>query len=125
MCTLLPLLVPVHGDIPLVAMFKGLIDAPGEAKIIPALELGLLVIAVMSLLAWMPGPATGGAKVFAWLLILWPTLITQVATLVVAGHIGDAVKASPFGATMSWAPAAAYFVLVGYGLATVIGKQLE
>jgi hypothetical protein len=26
---------------------------------------------------------------------------------------------------MEWAPAAAYFVLVGYGLATVFGKQLE
>lgn len=125
LCILVPLLIPAHGDIPLVALFKALIDAPGEAKIVPALELGLLVIAVMSLLAWMPGPATGGAKVFAWLVILWPTLVTQIATLVVAGHIGDAVKANPYAATMEWAPAAAYFVLIGYGLATVIGKQLE
>jgi hypothetical protein len=124
-CTLLPLLIPMHGDIPLVSLFKMLMDAPGKAKIVPGLELGFLVIAVMSLLAWMPGPATGGAKVFAWLLILWPTLITQIATLAVDGHIGDAVKASPFAATMAWAPAAAYFVLIGYGLATVIGKQLE
>jgi hypothetical protein len=124
-CTLIPVLVPEHGDIPLVALFKALIDAPGAAKIAPALELGLIVIAVMSLLAWMPGPATGGAKVFAWLMILWPTLITQIATLVAAGHIGDRVKESPFLATMAWAPAAAYFVLIGYGLATVIGKQLE
>lgn len=124
-CTLLPVIVPVHGEVPLVALFKGLIDAPGEAKIIPALELGLLVIAVMSLLAWMPGPATGGAKVFAWLMILWPTLIAQVAMLAVAGHVGDAIKHSPFEATMAWAPVAAYFVLIGYGLATVIGKQLE
>jgi short subunit fatty acids transporter len=84
-----------------------------------------LVIAVMSLLAWMPGPATGGAKVFAWLLILWPTLITQIAMLAVGGHVADAIKHSPFQATMEWVPVAAYFVLVGYGLATVIGKQLE
>jgi hypothetical protein len=124
-CTLVPVLIPQHGDIPLVALFKALIEAPGEAKIMPALQLGLIVIAVMSLLAWMPGPATGGGKVFAWLLILWPTLIMQIAELAVDGHIGDAVKASPFAATMAWVPVAAYFVLSGYGLATVIGKQLE
>ena len=124
-CLLLPLLLPDHGEVPLVAMFKGLLDAPGKAKIGPALELGLLVIAVMSLLAWMPGPATGGAKVFAWLLILWPTLISQIATLLVQGHLADVLKESPFRATMAWAPAAAYMALVGYGLATVFGKQLE
>jgi hypothetical protein len=124
-CVLLPLVIPEHGEVPLVAMFKALMDAPGKAKIGPALELGLVVIAVMSLLAWMPGPATGGGKAFAWLLILWPTLITQLVMLLVQGHIGDVVKESPFSATMAWAPAAAYFVLVGYGLATVFGKQLE
>jgi len=122
---LLPFLVPDHGGIPLVDMFKALIDAPGEAKLVPALELGLLVIAVMSLLCWMPGPATGGAKVFAWLVILWSTLMFQIGGLLVEGHLGDAIKASPFKATMEWAPHAAYFVLIGYGLATVIGKQLE
>jgi hypothetical protein len=63
--------------------------------------------------------------VFAWLIILWSTLVFRVGDLVVDGHIGDAVKASPFGATMAWVPIAAYFVLIGYGLATVIGKQLE
>lgn len=124
-CVLLPLVLPEHGEVPLVAMFKELMNAPGKAKIAPALELGLVVIAIMSLLAWMPGPATGGAKVFAWLLILWPTLITQLVMLLVQGHIGDVVKDSPFRATMEWAPTAAYFVLVGYGLATVFGKQLE
>jgi hypothetical protein len=122
---LLPYVIPAHGGIPLVDMFKALIDAPGEAKLVPALELGLLVIAVMSLLVWMPGPATGGASVFAWMVILWSTLIFQIGGLLVEGHIGSLIKASPYKATMEWAPHAAYFVLVGYGLATVIGKQLE
>jgi hypothetical protein len=122
---LVPQVIPIGGHIPLVDDFKGLMDAQGIAKLKPALELGLLVIAVISLLVWMPGPATGGAKVFAWLLILWSTLVLQIGGLVIAGAIGDAVKASPFGATMAWAPVAAYFVLIGYGLATVIGKQLE
>ena len=122
---LLPQLIPSAGHIPLVDDFKGLMDAQGIAKLAPALEIGLLVIVVMSLLAWMPGPATGGATVFAWLIILWSTLVFQIGALVVDGHIGDAVKASPFGATMAWVPTAAYCVLIGYGLATVIGKQLE
>jgi hypothetical protein len=122
---LVPQVIPSGGHIPLVDDFKGLLDAQGIAKLGPALELGLLVIAVISLLAWMPGPATGGAKVFAWLVILWLTLVLHVGALVIEGHIGDSVKASPFGATMAWVPTAAYFVLIGYGLATVIGKQLE
>jgi hypothetical protein len=122
---LLPFVIPAHHGIPLVDMFKALIDAPGQAKLAPALELGLLVIAVMSLLCWMPGPATGGAKVFAWLMILWSTLMFQIGGLIVEGHIGEAIKLSPYKATMEWAPQAAYFVLIGYGLATVIGKQLE
>ena len=67
----------------------------------------------------------GGAKVFAWLIILWPTLISQLALLLAQGHLGDVIKESPFRATMEWAPAAAYMALVGYGLATVFGKQLE
>ena len=45
--------------------------------------------------------------------------------LVVQGHLGDVIKDSPFRATMAWAPAAAYIALIGYGLATVFGKQLE
>ncbi len=124
-CVLLPLVIPEHGEVPLVALFKGLINAEGKEKIVPVLQLGFIVIAVMSLLAWMPGPATGGGKAFAWLLILWPTLITQVVMLVIAGHIGDSVKENPYEATMAWAPLAAYIVLVGYGLASVFGKQLE
>jgi hypothetical protein len=122
---LVPQVIPAGGHIPLVDDVKGLMDAQGIAKLAPALELGLLVIAVISLLAWMPGPATGGGKVFAWLIILWLTLVLHVGGLVIEGHIGDAVKASPFAATMEWVPFAAYFVLIGYGLATVIGKQLE
>lgn len=125
-CILLPLLVP-HGDsgVPLVRIFKALIDAPGKHKIEPLLQLGIVVIAVMSLLAWIPGPATGGGKVFAWLAILWVTLGTQLGHLVMAGDIGDAISKTPGPALLEWVELAVYLVLTGYGLATVIGKQLE
>ena len=58
-------------------------------------------------------------------MILWPTLVTQIAMLIVGGHAVEAVKASPYGAAAAWIPEAAYLVLVGYGLATAVGKQLE
>ena len=123
---LLQFLVPAHGGIPLVNTFKQLIDAPGKEKIAPIVEIVFIAIVVMSLLAWMPGPATGGAKVFAWLVILWPTAVVQlVVLLVLQEDIVASIKHSPFGALMTWAPSAAYVVLVGYGAATVIGKQLE
>lgn len=123
-CALVPFLLPAHGQIPLVALFKGLIDAPGKLKVIPLLQLGLIVIVVLSLLAWMPAPATGGAKVFAWLLILYP-VVEHLALLVLGGEIPAHIKATPYEALMSWAPMTTYTVLIGYGLATVFGKQLE
>src|SRR5689334_17447393 len=128
---LLPFLVPQGGAIPLVAVFKGLFDHPGVGKVEPILALGLVIIVVMSLLAWLPAPVTGGAKVWAWFLILW-ALIVHVTMLVVGGSIGDAIKASPNHALLPWitggqafAIGSAYLALVGYGLASVIGKQLE
>jgi hypothetical protein len=122
-CTLVPLLIPANGSIPLVELFKALIDAPGEQKVKPILEIGMIVIVVTSLLVWMPGPATGGAKVFAWLIILYP-VVAHFVNLLVAGHVVDAVKHSP-QVLVGWVDAVTYAVFVGYGVATVVGKQLE
>jgi hypothetical protein len=122
--SLLPLLVPEGGTLPLVAVFKGLIDAPGSMKVIAALNVGEIVIVVACLLAWLPAPASGGAKTFAWLLILWK-LFEAMTALIIGGHIGDVIKDSPNMALLGWAPESAYLVLVGYGLATVFGKKLE
>jgi hypothetical protein len=84
----------------------------------------------MSLLAWLPAPATGAAKVWAWLLILW-ALIVHITALALAGGIGSAVTDAPNATLVSWiagsagALGSAYLAIVGYGLASVIGKQLE
>ena len=125
LCALAPLLIPEHGEIELVGLFKHLIDAPGKGKVEPILRLGLVVIVVTSLLAWIPGPATGGAKVFAWLVIVWPTAIVAFTMLLIGGHLVDHIKHAPFDSLMAWAPPAAYAVFTGYGVATVLGKQLE
>jgi hypothetical protein len=132
---LLPNLLPQHGVIPLVNVFKTLIDVPGAAKVGPALVLGLITVVVMSLLAWLPAPVTGGAKVWAWLLILWVLITqgTQLALLLSRGTsaLADAITGTPNEAIASWifggalGIGSAYLVLVGYGLASVLGKQLE
>lgn len=141
--TLLPLLLPVNGSLPLVDLFKMAIDAPGSAKLLVILILAQIALVVLSLLAWMPSPASGGAKLFAWMLILSPVAIF-VAFLIVTGFI-SMIPDAP-GAALAWIYGsagglaagktemaiplgfgfgAAYAVLIGYGLATVIGKKLE
>jgi hypothetical protein len=127
---LLPFLVPQHDAIPLVSVFKRLIDLPGSQKIEPALDLCLITVVVMSLLAWLPAPVTGGAKVWAWLLILW-ALFVHVIHVVLAGHLGAAISGAPNQTILAWVAGgavgigSAYLVIIGYGMASVIGKQLE
>jgi hypothetical protein len=128
LATLAPLLVPVGGALPLVKIFQGVINAAGTAKIPIGLQLGALVIVVLTLLAWLPSPSGGGAKVFAWLLLGWAA-ITHIVDLVVKAIDGaplvDMIKATPNETLVAWVPAMAYAVLIGYGLASVLGKQLE
>jgi hypothetical protein len=135
---LLPYLLPQDGAIPLVSVLMTLIDTPGSGKVVPALTLGLITIAVMSLLAWLPAPVTGAAAIWAWLLILWP-LIVHVAQLLLGGNVVGVISSTPNAVIMPWiagggtggematsiALGSAYLVLVGYGLASVLGKQLE
>jgi hypothetical protein len=123
LAVLLPWLLPEGGRLPLVELFKQAIDLPGKGKVLPLLQIAYIVIVVLTLLAWLPAPASGGAKVFAWLLLLWPAVQT-LTTLVVTDAIGDAATKTP-AALVLWAAGTAYAVLVGYGLATVVGKKLE
>jgi hypothetical protein len=111
-------------------------------KVIGVLQLGAITLAVLSLLVWLPSPSSGGAKVFAWLLILWPA-ITVLVSLLVSGAISDVVTKTPYAA-VSWVSGnagagpgtadasplrltigVAYLALMGYGLASVLGKKLE
>ncbi len=128
---LLPFGMPQNGAIPLVSVFKQLIDLPGTQKVGPALDLCLITIVVMSLLAWLPAPVTGGAKVWAWLLILW-ALFVHAIHVALAGDIGAAVTGAPNQTILAWVAGgsghvvgSAYLVIIGYGLASAIGKQLE
>jgi hypothetical protein len=130
---LLLFLLPDHGTIPLVGLFKLAVDLPGARKLGPALVIAEVLVILLSLLAWLPSPTTGGAKLWAWLLILW-SLIAHAAQLIVGGGVIDKIKGTPNDALVAWiagggaggvALGAAYLVLFGYGLASVLGKQLE
>ncbi len=120
---LVPYLIPANGQIPLVGIFKGLIEAPGELKIAFIVDIVKIVVVVTTLLVWMPGPATGGGKILAWVLLLFA--VGEFAIdLALAGKIDLIVKKSPIALVM-WAPALVFSVLWSYGSATIIGKQLE
>jgi hypothetical protein len=135
-CWLAPYLIPDHGQIPLVQVIKMLLEGANHMEIV-VIALAQIVLAVLCLLVWMPGPATAGAKIFAWVVILFPVAIF-VLGLISVGHIGDIASKAP-GTLLLWVVGSApgrgammmmgvgvlYSVLVGYGLATVIGKQLE
>ncbi len=121
-CVLLVLLIPVGGgDPPLIGAFKAL----GTNRTIPALILIVPgVLALVSLLVWLPGPGSAGTHILAWIWIVWP-LVASIMTLVSGENIGAQLKSSldrflyvPMAA-MSWA------ALVGYGIASAAGKQLE
>jgi hypothetical protein len=81
-------------------------------------------LAVASLLVWIPPPSGAGAKVIAWLWIVSLVIITYV-DLLVGGHIADRIKATPNAVLMTGWVAAAWTAFIGYGLATILGKNLE
>lgn len=143
LCALVPYVVPVNGTVVLVELFKGVIDAPGALKILLILVLGQVMLVVLSLLAWLPSPASGGAKPIAWLLILYP-LFMHAALLFLVGDPAN-ITNTPYAGAMSWLVGGAgggggemaglfgggagigvaYLAITGYGGATVLGKQLE
>ncbi|MBZ0231212.1 MAG: hypothetical protein K8M05_02605, partial [Deltaproteobacteria bacterium] len=124
-CVLVTLLVPEGGgDPPLVGMFEAIGDAPGKAKVTAILGLVPFGLAIATLLVWIPPPSSAGAKVVAWLWIL-NAVYTGYVALLVKGGIGDVIKATPNAALMLPWVMAAWAAFIGYGLATILGKNLE
>jgi hypothetical protein len=141
-------LVPVHDKIPIQAALD-VLDTEAKAGVKAGAIAPLLypLLAIVSLLVWIPGPGPGGAKVLAWLWIL-SALIVHFMILIAAGEIGDALEESPHlalfsgleqlskamgpegprGSEMvllipSGVVASAYAAFAGYGLATLLGKR--
>jgi hypothetical protein len=119
---LLPRLIPDGGQMPLVAMFKALNASKIDLGVLAHLLHTLLVL--LCLLAWLPGPGRGPSIVFAWILLAWP-LLESIAPLLGKDGAMALIKSQLF--VFFYIPLAgmAWFSLVGFGGATVLGKQLE
>lgn len=124
LATLALWLVPQAGSLPLVATVKQVVDAGGTAKVGPLLSLAYMVIVVLTLLVWLPAPASGGAKLFAWILIFWPAVL-HFQGLLLSDDVAALIKDSPFRNAMVWALPVSYAAIFGYGLAALIGKSYE
>jgi hypothetical protein len=121
-------LIPVGGgNVPLADNFTAIIDSElAEQKIGAIINLLPAVLAIVSLLCWLPAPGSAGAKVIAWMWIVFPAFDAVSGMLIRSGgDVGGIIQASPFAALMIWVPATAAIAFIGYGLASVLGKQLE
>lgn len=123
-CLLVPQLVP---DNALLAVAKGIGDAPGKSKLV---GIALLVPSALTviglLLTWLPTSGPVGTRIIAWLLILWPLAATITSAVATAeGPLGDVIKGGLY--TILWHPSSivAWTCLTGYGLASILGKSLE
>jgi hypothetical protein len=122
-CLLIPMLVP---DAALIDLFKGIGSAPGKAKVGILIALVFYVLAITGLiLTWLPTPSAMGTNIVAWLLILWPLVIALLVQLVLAGHMGERIKTDMFGLLWSPVTQVAWAALLGYGVASLVGKSLE
>lgn len=118
---LVPWLVPQGSGIPLIALIKSVIH--GDVATPQIVSLITIALAVLALLAWLPGPATGGAALFAWLMLLLP-MVAHILAVVLDGNIENVAK-TPHAMLAAWIPASGYLVFASYGLGTVFGKVLE
>jgi hypothetical protein len=126
--SLVPYVVPSGGgDVPLVGMFHAVLDAEGQRKIVALVKLLFPVVVALGLLAWLPSPSSGAAKPIAWVVLMWG--IAVLGSGLFLDGFPDPTKA-PFTGAMGWlfgasGPPAAFLAIAGYGIATLIGKQLE
>jgi hypothetical protein len=119
---LMPFVVPEHGEIPLIMMFKALIDGHMHGEQI--LLVAMVVFVLLHFIVWVPGPSTAGSALFAWGWMLAPLIVFGFAQSEHLDQLADLAKASP-AALIAWVPISTCIIFVGYGLASVFGKQLE
>ena len=125
LCVLLPLLVPSGGgDPPIKTIIDAVGKSPGKLKVLAILQLWPVIIAALSLLCWLPAPSSAAAKILAWLVII-TAVVYGYTSLLIAGHLGAAIKANLNEALLGGWVIAAWIAFIGYGAATVLGKNLE
>jgi hypothetical protein len=109
----------------LVQTFEMFGDAKGKYLLVPILTLIPFLLALVSLLVWLPASTSAGAGVIAWLWIPLALVLGVALWAVMAKEPDDELKAGL--AKLLWSPIAtmAWTAFVGYGIATAVGKNLE
>ena len=113
--------VPEGDLIPLVGLVESLGDN-GMERVIPQLVLILLVVVCFGV--WRRSPSGAGAKFLAWCLILY-SIVPHALAVAASEGFPDGISATPFPMLMEWVSGCAALGLLGYGLASMLGKTLE
>jgi len=123
-CVLLQVLIPAGGTVPLVQLFQAIGQGSAQMTVLAIVNLLPVVLALLAFLVWLPPPGRAGAHIMAWAWIALP-LVVAVASWLASGNLGDTLKTGL--AVIIYMPiaAAAWTALTCYGVATVVGKQLE
>jgi hypothetical protein len=124
---LLVLLVPSDGQVPLVAHVKAVGGLPGRMKIVAILQLLWDVVPLFGLLCWWPPPGAAGTKILAWVVITQP-VVQSLSVNLVTPHpegLATSIENGIFAWFLGPLAVMAWLCLLGYGIATVLGKQLE
>jgi hypothetical protein len=123
LCLLIPVLVP---DATLIDLFKGIGSAPGKEKVGILIAVLFYVLAIVGLiLTWLPTPSAMGTHIVAWLLIVWPLVTSLIVKLALGGNVGEHLKSDMVGLLWSPVTQVAWAALLGYGVASLVGKSLE
>jgi hypothetical protein len=109
-------------NVPLLVLVNTLADASSPASIEAGVLLVPFLLALASLLVWLPPSSSAGAKGLAWIIILFP-MISQLTTVIARGHIGEAVEAQPFAALLAWVPVSAGIAMFSHGVSCLLGES--
>jgi hypothetical protein len=126
-------IVPLHGGSPpIVHLFDGFGDGGAAGLIMQILGILWVLVFVLALLVWLPSSSNGLGAPLAWVILLFPFVIT-VAGLFLMGNPSD-ITGSPaigaqwilgFGGKGASFLGSGYLALISYGAASVLGKSLE
>ncbi|MEZ4365164.1 MAG: hypothetical protein R2939_02610 [Kofleriaceae bacterium] len=115
-------LAPGRGDqVPLIAAFEAL----GTNRTLPAIFILVpALLALLSLMCWLPASSSALGKPLAWTWVMVP-VIGHFLVRLEAGHFSEMAKAAPYPTLAAWVPAAAWILMIGYGVAVAIGSRLR
>ncbi len=118
---LLPHVVPVADQVPLVTTARALGQTPGIHILAPIIILAVALAALVAMVVvWLPPTTSAVGTVLAWLIIALPVALLAVPVLADPDVLGRDPQNGYFLASVL-----ATRVLAAYGLASLAGKALE